>query len=83
MHKELGGDTARTAGQNGARVYPIPCDVILRNKSWGKKNTRKTRGEAKKDGMGWTRYDRQDICSDGIYLPKKLAHDRLCSPGVD
>jgi len=37
VHKKLGGDTAETADCRLSKGYPIAYDVMLSNKSWGKK----------------------------------------------
>ncbi|KAK4823432.1 hypothetical protein QYF61_002118 [Mycteria americana] len=37
VHKKLGGDTAGTADPNWPKGYSIPDDVMLSDKSWGKK----------------------------------------------
>jgi len=34
MNKKLGGDTAGTADPSGPKGCPIPCDVMLSNKTW-------------------------------------------------
>lgn len=36
VHKELGGDRARTAVSNGPKGYPILYDMMPSNKSWSK-----------------------------------------------
>jgi len=37
MHKKLGGRTAGTADPNRPKGYHIPYNIMLSNKSWGKK----------------------------------------------
>jgi len=37
VRKELGGDTAGPADPSRPKGCPIPCDTMLSNKSWGKK----------------------------------------------
>jgi len=66
VHEELGADTAGTADHIGSKGYPRPYDVVLSNKSWGKKKE----GEA---GRVW---------SDGVHLPKSPLHlTEPCFPG--
>lgn len=36
MPQQLGGNTARPAGPNGPKGYPVPCEVVLSNKARGK-----------------------------------------------
>lgn len=58
VHKDMGGDTNRTADPNLPNGYPMPQDIVLSHNSSGKEGERAGR----------------DVCSNGICLPNKWLH---------